>query len=336
MKKSVLFFAILPMLILTGCGDNYSGHADPTVDMSVREISTNSNVSELLNQARSAVVGISVTTNSGYSIGSGVSIAPNGYLLTNFHVVEGAKDITLYYADKTKGTAEIMWGDPSIDLAVLKSSRDLPYLSTSFENELSIGDEVYALGTPLTLQFKHTVTKGIISALGRTLESESSYGASFLQSLIQHDASINPGNSGGALINSSGKLIGINTLKATEGEGIGFAIPIEIGRLITEQISKDNNYTVPYLGIFGFDADIAQVYDESIEEKGVYVVSSTGPAKEVGIKKGDVITEIDGEQIKSILDLRLVLFSHKIGDVIALKYERNGTQNDVELTLKGR
>lgn len=336
MKKSVLFLAVLPMVILTGCSNNYSGYADPTVDMSVREVSTNNNISEFLNQARSAVVGISVSTNSGYSIGSGVSIAPNGYLLTNFHVVEGAKGITLYYADKTKGSAEFIWGDPSIDLAVLKSSRDIPYLATSFEDELAIGDEVYALGTPLTLQFKHTVTKGIISALDRTLESGSSYGSSFLQSLIQHDASINPGNSGGALINSSGKLIGINTLKATEGEGIGFAIPIEIGSLIVDQLSKDSNYSVPYLGVFGFDADIAQVYDESIEDRGVYVVSSVGPAKEVGIQKGDVITEVDGEQIRNILDLRLVLFSHKVGDVISLRYERDGLQNDVELTLESR
>ncbi len=311
-KLCIMAFAFLMPVSLCGCSALVKKEvSDPTVDMSIRQITTSENTpaTQMLSEARSAVVGIGVELSDGYAIGSGVAIREGGYLLTNYHVVDGAKSITLYYADKTTGRATYLWGDSSLDLAIIKSSKNLPFLSVGSAKEIMSGEDVYAIGTPLTLQFKNTVTKGIVSATGRTIEVDSDNGTSFLQSLIQHDASINPGNSGGALLNAEGEVIGINTLKATEGEGIGFAIPIDIGNAVMSQIVKDSSYKEPYLGVFGFDSDIAELYGERSYVKGVYIVSVDSPAKENGFQKGDIITKVGNMTVSNILDLRIALFS---------------------------
>ncbi len=333
-KKILLSLAFFMPLILCGCMGKVE-YADPSVDMRVREITVGENTpaTEMLSEARSAVVGVSVELDGGYAIGSGVAIEEGGYILTNYHVVEDGKNITLYYADKTTGTASYLWGDSGLDLAIIKSSKNIPYLSTSSEENVVVGEDVYAIGTPLTLQFKHTITKGIVSATGRTIEVESDNGTSFLQSLIQHDASINAGNSGGALINSRGQVIGINTLKAVEGEGIGFAIPIDIGESIMNQIVKNRNYKEPYLGVFGFDSDIAELYGENIARAGVYIVSVDGPAKENGLIKGDIITAISDQRVENILELRIALFKYNVGDKINVTYLRNNKEKTAVVTL---
>ncbi len=336
MKKFFCFlfsFMLIIPLVLFGCGQTQTG--DPTVDMSVRRVATEStaSLSDMLSQAKSAVVGISVDLADGYAIGSGFAISDGGLILTNNHVVEGGSNITLYYADKTTGTGEVLWTDPGLDMAVVRSSREIPYLGVN-TGEVYVGQEVFALGTPLTLEFKHTVTHGIISATNRTLETQSGSGVSFLQSLIQHDAAINPGNSGGPLINSAGQVIGINTLKATEGEGIGFAIPIEIGSIVTEQIKENQNYQSPYLGVFGFDSDIALAYGEKLNADGVYVISTDGPAKQAGLQKGDLITKVGGVEVKNLLDLRKAVFSYNQGDALIINFYRNGTLQEAMATLQ--
>lgn len=333
----------IPMLALvflmpffSGCNSN-AQLIDETVDMTVREITAqeNQSVVELINEARSAVVGIYVELYNGYAIGSGVAIEEGGYILTNYHVIEDARSISLYFADKTIGSAEYLWGDPGLDLAIIKSSKNLPYLPTTSVENVSVAEEIYALGTPLTLQFKHTVTKGIVSAKDRVLEVESSNGTSFLQSLIQHDASINPGNSGGALINARGEVIGINTLKATEGEGIGFAIPIDVGRAVVDRISENRYYKEPYLGVFGFDSEIAEIYGEALTTKGVYVVSVSGPSSDK-FQKGDVIISVNGKEISNILDLRIAMFGLNSGENVVFGFMRDGKvcQIDVKLGKK--
>ena len=340
MKRKFIYFlafAFLMPLTLSGCSLQ-TEVADPSVDMSIRQITTGENTpaTEMLNEARSAVVGVSVELGDGYAIGSGVAIAEGGYVLTNYHVVEGAQSITLYYADKTTGTASYLWGDSSLDMAIIKSSKNLPYLATGSVKDVLVGEEVYALGTPLTLQFKNTVTKGIVSALDRTIEVESAAGTSFLQSLIQHDASINPGNSGGALLNARGEVIGINTLKASEGEGIGFAIPIDIGKSVMSQIVKNKSYVEPYLGVFGFDSDIAELYGERTYSDGVYVVSVNGPASDIGLKKGDVIIGLNDMETTNILDLRIALFSLTSINNVAISYIRNGVNYSVLVNLSNK
>lgn len=335
MKK--FFYFILSTflcLMVIGCAGCVSQNADETVDMSVRKITNMAtSTQELLTQARSAVVGIAVDYSDGYSIGSGFAISADGLILTNNHVVEGGGEITLYFADKTTGSARTLWTDASLDLAVLKSSREIPYLDT-YTGEVMVGDEVFALGTPLTLEFKHTITHGIVSAVNRTLESQSLGGQTiFMQSLIQHDAAINPGNSGGPLINSQGQVIGINTLKASEGEGIGFAVPIEVGKVVVENLGKDQNYTSPKIGIFGFDSDIARAYGETLSNDGVYVVSTEGPAQIAGITKGDLITNVAGEKIVTLLDLKTTILSHKKGDALLVNFVRDNKEKEVVVTL---
>ena len=336
MKKFFCFlfsFMLIIPLALVGCGQTQTG--DPSVDMSVRRVATEStaSLSDMLSQAKSAVVGISADLADGYAIGSGFAISDGGLILTNNHVVEGGSNLTLYYADKTTGTGEVLWTDPGLDMAVVRSSREIPYLGVN-TGEVYVGQEVFALGTPLTLEFKHTVTHGIISATNRTLETQSGAGVSFLQSLIQHDAAINPGNSGGPLINSAGQVVGINTLKATEGEGIGFAIPIEIGSIVTEQIKENQNYQSPYLGVFGFDSDIALAYGEKLNADGVYVISTDGPAKQAGLRKGDLITKVGGVEVKNLLDLRKAVLSYNQGDALIIDYYRNGILQQTMATLQ--
>lgn len=335
MKK--LFYCVSALVVassmlLCGCG---SSDVDKNVDMSVRRIATENatDIQDMLTQARSAVVGISVSYPDGYAIGSGVAISDGGLILTNNHVVENGKKITLYYADKTTGTAQILWSDSGLDMAILSSSRNIPYLGIDTQTP-EIGEEVYALGTPLTLEFKHTVTHGIVSAINRTLETETSSGVSFLQSLIQHDAPINPGNSGGPLINSKGQVIGINTLKATEGEGIGFAIPIETASIVTEKLKKDSNFVSAYLGIFGFDSDVALANGQEFSGSGVYTVSVDGPAAKAGIKKGDLIVKVGDFEIDNLLSLRASIFAYNKGDAVLVKFIRDGKENETLVTLK--
>lgn len=336
MKK--LFYCMGALLIsssllMTGCGGGED--RDASVDMNVRRIATESaaDVGDMLSQARSAVVGISVSYPDGYAIGSGVAITDGGLILTNNHVVEDGKKITLYYADKTTGTAQILWSDSGLDMAILSSSRIIPYLGIDTQTP-EVGDEIYALGTPLTLEFKHTVTHGIVSAINRTLETQTSAGVSFLQSLIQHDAPINPGNSGGPLINNRGQVIGINTLKATEGEGIGFAIPIETASIVVEKLKQNPNFTSAYLGIFGFDSDVALANGEDLSDSGVYTVSVDGPAADAGIKKGDLIVKLGDYEIDNLLSLRTSIFAYNKGDAVIVKYLRDGQEKEALVTLK--
>lgn len=337
MKKffySITVLLVSVMFILTGCSV-YNENPDESVNMSVRRIATenSSTLSEMLTEARSAVVGIAVDMQDGYAIGSGVAISDGGLIITNNHVIEGGNNITLYYADKTTGSARVLWTDSGLDLAVILSSREIPYLGTDI-GDIEIGEEVYALGTPLTLEFKHTVTHGIVSAVNRTLETESFSGSSFLQSLIQHDAAINPGNSGGPLINSKGQVIGINTLKASEGEGIGFAIPIEIAKIVIEKLKDDPDFVSPYLGVFGFDSDIALAYGEVISQKGVYVVSCDGPAKDAGLSKGDLVFKLGDFQVDTLLSLRKAILSYNSGDSVLISYIRNGQKYEKLITLE--
>ena len=339
MKKMVLTFLMLPVTLSFGCANaNQMQRVDRSVDMSVREISAKSSddVLRMLDEARSAVVGISVEINGGYAIGSGVAISEGGYILTNNHVVEDGGEITLYYADKTTGVGSVLWADPAIDLAVVKSSRTIPYLSTEDLENTFVGEDVYAIGTPLTLDFKHTITKGIVSAKNRVLETDGNDGSIFLQSLVQHDASINPGNSGGPLINVNGKVVGLNTLKTSEGEGLGFAIPIRIGKIVAEKLKENNNYKTPYIGIFAFDSSLAEVYGEELNDDGAYVISVSGPAKDAGIKKGDLITAIDGQTINNMLDFRALIYEKNIGDDVEVLFLRDGIYQRVNVKLGKR
>jgi len=336
MKKAVVFLFTLSLCVLSGC--NLSASLSPGgVDMSPRLISVadDLNTSEIVEAVKGAVVGISTALSSGYSVGSGVAIANGGYIITNHHVIDGANSIKVYFANNTEANAELIWSDSALDIALIKSNKNLPYLDTADSSTLKVGEDVIAIGTPLALQFRHTVTKGIVSALNRTLEI-GNYGGTttLMQNLIQHDASINPGNSGGPLINSSGRVVGINTLKASDAEGIAFAIPIEVANSITSRFVSNANYKVPYLGMYGYDSSIAKFNNLSNEEKGVYIedLKRDSCLACVGVQKGDVILEINGESVNNMLQLRQILYRHDDGQEVIIKFVRDGQY--IEKTIK--
>ncbi|MBE7076120.1 MAG: trypsin-like serine protease [Clostridiales bacterium] len=328
MKKTLCGVLLIFSLIAGGC-------ATTSAEMTPKVVTYNGNEIEMLNDVRNAVVGIRADYSDGYAVGSGVAVGNGKYILTNNHVVEGASDLVLYFADESTAGADLIWADAGLDVAVLKSAKAIPYLNFGNSEDVNVGQEVYAVGTPLTLQFKHTFTKGIVSAKDRVVETSSDYGDSFMQSLIQHDASINPGNSGGPLISSQGEIVGINTLKASQGEGLGFAIPVEIGEKIVERLQQNEKYKTPYLGVFGFDSEIAKVYGYNLADKGVFVVSSSGPSVDV-LQKGDLIVSFGGKRISKLLDLRLALFDFDVGDEVEIVIIRNGQKKTQTVYLSNR
>ena len=347
MKK---FFVVLVLLLFSstvfvGCfgdnGGNIKGTPDVNINVTPRQIVASSltNFEDIVEAVAPAVVGISAVYGNIESVGSGVAVADGGYVLTNNHVVEDASSISVYYANKTSGSAKLIWADPSMDLAIIKTSVNMPYLEMGSSSLVESGQEVIAIGTPLTLQFKHTVTKGIISATNRTIEISNDDGTtSYLQNLMQHDASINPGNSGGPLIDSAGRVVGINTLKVSEAEGIGFAIPIEVAKPVINHVVSDGTYQTPYLGIFGFDSEIAVFYGRTLNKSGVYVVNvdSSGPLGKAGIKSGDIITSVNSDEVVTMLDLRTLIYNYKIGETISVGLIREGREISLEVTLSER
>lgn len=337
-----LFFAIFAVFSC-GCSflnitPNVTGAENINMSPRLISLADGLSTSEVVSNVKSAIVGIKSSLASGYAVGSGVAINDGGYILTNQHVIANSRKITLYFADKTTASASLIWQDSSVDLAVIKSSTNLPYLECETQN-VQVGHDVLAIGTPLSLAFQHTVTKGIVSALDRTLEIQNSDGSiTYMQNLIQHDASINPGNSGGPLINSNGKVIGINTLKATDAEGIGFAIPIVAGQSIVNRLSANNGYTAPYMGIMGISTDYARAKNLQATSNGIYVldVDKNSSAGIIGVKSGDIIYQVNDTKVYSYIDLRNVIYSHSIGDVVTLYIDRLGEQLELTLTLGDR
>ena len=298
-------------------------------------VSSAENTELLVEDIRSAVVGISAISNNSYSVGSGVAVADGGYILTNHHVINGASELIVYFANNTADYADIIWSDSSLDLAIIKSYTNIPYLELGKVEDVKVGQDILAIGTPLTLQFTHTVTKGIVSAKNRTLEVESDNGLAYLQNLIQHDASINPGNSGGPLISTDGKVVGINTLKATEAEGIGFAVPINLVKPIIESFKNNGEFEEAYIGIFAYDKNVIPYLDSSIDfNSGIYVaqILADGPSYNSGLRTGDIITKIDGIEINKMTKLREYLYSKRPGDKVVLNVE-DGESKVIEVVL---
>ncbi len=339
--KIFVLILVLFTVIFSGCGLSFNANvASDSANMTPRLISLSGEMktSDVVENVKSAIVGIKSLVPGGFAVGSGVAIRAGGYILTNQHVISGTRGITIYFADKTTSGATLVWQDASVDLAVIKSNKDMPYLECEQKAPL-VGQDIIAIGTPLSLAFQHSVTKGIVSALNRTLEVPNQDGStSYMQNLIQHDASINPGNSGGPLINLSGRVVGINTLKATDAEGIGFAIPIQTGESIVNRLSANNGYSAPYMGIMGIASDYAKTKNYSVDSDGFYVldVDKNSIASLSGIKSGDVIYKINDTKINSYLDLRGFIYSHNIGDEVTVYLYRSGKPLEIKMVLGER
>ena len=286
------------------------------------------------------------SSSTATATGSGIIISEDGYILTNNHVVsssssssnssyyqvsEASKLTVTLFNDDTEYEAKIVGKDEQTDLAVIKIEKSgLSKAEFADSDSIKVGEFAMAVGNPIGMQ--SSVTCGIVSAVNRQVTD--SDGKQY--TLIQTDAAINSGNSGGALVNGEGKVIGINTLKlsGTGIEGIGFAIPINSTTDITSQLIQYSKVKRPFIGISGIDlnAETAKTYNLV---EGVYVksVEDFSAAEKAGLKAGDVIIEVEGKSIKTMNELNEVKNSHKIGDELKLKINRDGTEKEITLTL---
>ena len=310
------------------------------------------NVTGIASKVLPSVVGISTAQASEatmfrsrqeekWSVGSGVIVSADGYVLTNQHVVGSNPDqIVVTLADGKTVTGKTQWSDPSLDLAVIKVEMDGMVPATLGDSEgIAVGDTAVAIGNPLGLQFQRTVTAGIVSAINRTISVSTETGENFMEDLIQTDASINPGNSGGPLINSKGEVIGINTIKVTSAEGMGFAIPINITKPVIAKFFEKGNYSTPYGGVFGFDKTAAQYAKVANGmPNGVYVsqLDPSGPVYNAGISVGDIITKVGDHEVDSMIELREEMYKCGSGNKCSITYLRNGRVKTATFVLQNK
>lgn len=280
------------------------------------------------------VVGISNSSEGFFGLqdagsGSGIIFDPNGYIVTNNHVIEGAAKLTIKFSSGKTLPAKLVGADPRSDLAVIKvEAMNLPTAKFGDSSRVKVGDMAIAIGNPLGEEFSGSVTAGIISALNRKIQ----YGGAIYK-VLQTDAAINPGNSGGPLCNGAGEVIGINSLKIgaeQNAEGMGFAIGINEAKSIIKSLVESGKVSRPALGIYG-----QGVVSEEKNIEGVYVaqvVEGSG-ADAAGIKRADIIIELDKKKVTKSDDLSEILDKHKIGDSIQCKILRNGKTIEVNITL---
>lgn len=338
MKKGILIVVCLCIFCLTGCFGSsgnmtLNGKSTNLPQSTLIDASQSKTQEQLLQAVSPAVVGISAISGRTQSIGTGVCIHSNSYILTNNHVIENNGKITLYLFDGTTCSASLLWRDSAIDLAILQAGKTIPYLEMAQSGSYSTGEEVIAIGTPLALAFKHSATKGIISATNRTVAVENTNGESTLDNLIQHDASINPGNSGGPLINMKGEVIGINTVKVADAEGMGFAIPVDTVHPLVKNINATGHYETAYMGVFGYDANL-KLYAKNRNGYYVQQVATNSPANKLGLQKGDIITKINGKKVNGSTSLRTQLYSFNVGEKVLLEIDRDGEIIYEQLTLE--
>lgn len=272
------------------------------------------------------------------SLGSGVILSGDGYILTNYHVIEGADKLQVV-ASGGEYEAKVVGTDPSSDLAVIKiEASGLPAVEIGSSSDLVTGEWVMAVGSPFGLE--QSVSTGIVSAVSRSSSSlYSSESEAIYTNMIQTDAAINPGNSGGALVDKNGKLIGINTLIAStsgSSSGVGFAIPVDYAMKIAEQIIAGQTPSHAQLGVSltTVNSSVAARYNLPVSE-GAYVtrVTSNSGASKAGIAEGDIITKVGDSKVTSASDLIIAVRSHNPGDTVSVTFNRSGSEQTVDVVL---
>lgn len=300
--------------------------------------------SEAFEKVAPAVVIVSVSGVIDYSgiipqetegIGSGFIINEEGYILTNYHVIEGAKEVTVTLSDGNEAKAKVVNYDANRDVAMLKISDDtvkVPAVAELGDSDaLKPGEQVIAIGTPLSKEFNQTVTSGIVSAVNRTVETSSGQQVN----LIQTDAAINPGNSGGPLVNTKGEVVGINNMKIASDsvEGIGFSIPINEIKDRIEALSK------PILNLGISIREITSDLSKQLKlEEGLYIVEVTefSPAEKAGLKGGDLIVKFDGKRIKTFEELKEIRDTKEEGDIVSVEVIRDGETKTFNVQLEAK
>lgn len=325
-------------------------------------VNVTTQITDVVEKVSPAVVGVTNIQlqadfweqQGGNQVGTGSGVIykiENGYayVVTNHHVIEGADSVEVVLSDETNIEAELLGSDIFSDLAVLRmeDTHVDKTIEMGSSDLLKVGEPAIAIGNPLGHMFSGTVTQGVISGTQRTIPVDINQDgrADWQAEVVQTDAAINPGNSGGALINIEGQLIGINSMKINEAsvEGIGFAIPIDAARPIIQELEETGEVTRAYLGveIYSLDEVPAVEWSRTLNlpeevEGGIYIwsVEPFSPADKGGLKRLDVITELDGEEVIDTIDLRKILYQEKkVGDTMEITFYRNGEKQTATVTL---
>ena len=307
------------------------------------EVENSKSIADILENTMECVVGISKIKDNGGSIfsnnsetslglGTGVIVTENGYILSNEHVT-GSRYSTCYVTleNSKKYTGIVVWSDSDLDLSITKiDENELKYVELGDSSKIRIGESVYAIGNPIGFEFRRTVTSG-------TIKLEENNNVSYMSDLIQTDATINPGNSGGPLIYPNGEVIGINTVKISSAEGIGFAIPINVVKPIIEKLKNNESFEQATIGIYAYDKEVIPYLDNSISfSQGIYVVqiNKNGPASKTELKEGEIINSIEGKQLNTMNELREYIFRKVPGDVVTLQISRGRVNKNIQITLR--
>lgn len=363
---ALLVWLMLPGLVnqMPGTTTSSAGKNEPTINQVATEVTTD--VTGAVEKASGAVVGITniqevasggfwnqqTTQDKETGSGSGVIYKVEGdtaFIVTNNHVIEGAKQLEVTMQDGSKEEAQLVGSDVWTDLAVISiSAKDVKTVATFGNSDvLKQGETVIAIGNPLGLEFYGSVTTGVVSGKDRSVpvDLNGDKVADWQQEVLQTDAAINPGNSGGALVNLAGELIGINSMKISESsvEGLGFSIPINSAIPIIQELEKNGEMKRPTMGISLVDlTDVPAYYQQQTLKlpkeitTGVVItdVIANSPASKAGVKQYDVIVEMDGKKIETSIDLRKHLYNDKkIGDTLTMKVYREGKLVELTLTL---
>jgi serine protease Do len=359
----LLLAAVATAALLAGCSDDRSGGSNQSAAaaQTPREetpspagIPKDEPVARVAAAVSPSVVQVNVEvsqqtplgTQRGEGLGSGVIYREDGHIITNDHVLRGASDVEVAFADGSTEPAEVVGADPNSEIAVLKVDRDgLPAATFKTDEPPIVGQLAVAIGSPAG--FEATVTLGIVSAVGREFPRElvgnDQAAASALVDLIQTDAAISPGNSGGALVDRDGNIMGINVAYLPPAEtgavNLGFAIPADTAVSIADQLIETGEVTTPYLGVgtIPLTPETAEQFGLSVESGEL--VDSVRPgsgAQEAGVRRGDVITAIEGEEVASYGDLLSTLRDYQPGDTVGLTVVRGGEERTLDVTLGER
>lgn len=349
-----LVTVILAVSFMGGFGGYYAGSMiikNPESIAAPQEITINTNdsittVTAVASKTMDSVVGITTveTQRTFFSdqdvsgVGSGVIVHKDGYILTNSHVIAdgNAKEIKVLFVDGEELDGKVLWYDSLLDLAVVKVDKEgLKPADLGDSDTLKVGELAVAIGNPLGLEFERTVTSGIISGLNRSVKVDAS---NVIEGLIQTDASINPGNSGGPLLNSKGKVIGINTAKITSAEGLGFSIPVNQVKPIVEEIIQTGSFQGVLMGIKGVSVEEyeARLGVDLSAEAGVVIVEVVpdSNASRAGFNTGDIITAIGDSKVETMSQLKLQLYTYNEGDKAEIKILRNDAEQTMTIEFQ--
>jgi S1-C subfamily serine protease len=340
--------ALVAGLVVAAVQDDDSSTAGRPLNFSANtsKIARTGDIQEILAKVEPAVVSIRTRTLSlgdffkptpGQGAGTGFVIGSDGVIVTNNHVIAGAQSIEVVFADDRKMPARVLGRDPTTDLAVMKvEASDLPVATLGDSDALKVGDDVIAIGNALALEGGPTVTRGIVSAEDRTITAEN---GTRLEHVIQTDTAINPGNSGGPLVNSAGEVVGINTAVAGDAQNIGFSIAVNAAKPIIEELRQGTTRTRPFLGVkmFSVTPSIATELGLKTESGALVADVTAGSGAEVaGLSNGDVITSIDGREVKAAEDVTSAVSAHKPGDEIKVTFKRGDETKEATVRLGER